>query len=78
MKKVSLWLRPGKKLAETYGASFVEASAYDGANVEQAFLKLTEQIVTKKGGVPAEDGGMKDKLMNSRPGKQISKKCCKT
>lgn len=65
-------------MAETYSASFVEASAYDGTNVHESFSRLTEQIVSRKGGIPAEEGGMTDKIRNSRTGKQISKKCCKT
>jgi Ras-related protein Rab-8A len=44
----------GKKLAEEYKIPFMETSAKDNINVQEAFLHITKDVVS---GLPSENGG---------------------
>jgi len=42
----------GEALASDYGVPFIETSARDNTNIEEAFLKLAQIISEKHGGLP--------------------------
>lgn len=68
----------GKALAEKYKVPFLEASSFDGTNVDPAFQQLSEMILAKgfKNGADSNDKGerINPKKQNQSGGK---KKCCK-
>jgi hypothetical protein len=77
MKRVDLFANLGKSLANQFSVPFIEASAFDGTNVEHAFAELSRLILAKTGkakdpevGQRIKDGGPKEK--------SAKKKCCKS
>lgn len=64
----------GRALAEKFGMSFFETSAKSGQNVEDAFLKIADNVVENryKNAPPGGAGG--DDLLRPKTGKK--KGCC--
>ncbi|MCQ2821632.1 MAG: GTP-binding protein [archaeon] len=62
----------GMELAKKEGAEFIEVSAFTGDNVNEAFLKLTEQIL-KSGSGDKKDG---DGFALGSGEQKKGKKCC--
>lgn len=75
-KKVSSDLL-GQQLAEKHKVPFIEASAYDGTNVEFAFHKIAELVIQKGGKGHVDSGPSGDKLSDKIGKKLRNKKCCK-
>ncbi|GMM49851.1 Rab family GTPase [Starmerella bacillaris] len=64
-----------KEFADSMGVQFIEASAKDSTNVEQAFLEMARQIKER---LPTNGsgGGDKDKVNLGRPVQESSGGCC--
>lgn len=64
-----------KEFADSMGVQFIEASAKDSTNVEQAFLAMARQIKER---LPSNGtgGGDKDKVNLGRPVQESSGGCC--
>jgi len=62
----------GKALADSLGIPFIETSAKEAINVEQAFMTMTEELVRRKGAT-APRGGNGMSMSSDRP---VGKKGC--
>lgn len=69
----------GLELANRYKAPFIEASAFDGTNVEASFLKLGEVMMVKGFNKPQDiHNGDRIRGSDNKERSQSNKKCCKT
>lgn len=69
-----------KEFADSMGISFIETSAKQSTNVQEAFLTMAAQIKERLGGSGANDGGSNEKAgVNLRGGQSVSQSnsgCC--
>ena len=65
----------GQALADSLGIPFIETSAKEATNVEQVFMAMTEELVSKKGAgqMGTRGGSVSVSARNATPGK---KGCC--
>ena len=71
----------GQELADHYNVRFMETSAKDSKNVEQAFTLMTREIknkvaVTQSNRTPAQPAAQTAKLSGAKQVKQEKKGCC--
>jgi Ras-related protein Rab-1A len=68
----------GKELADTYGMKFIETSAKNATNVDEAFLTMTKEILRIKSSKPEKED--KKQGLSLSDGKEIKNssgnKCC--
>ena len=64
----------GKRLAEEYGIPFLETSAKDNINVEDAFMKITRIVIPTLG--PAAPKIQLNQKSNNSSSSGGGKKCC--
>ena len=72
----------GNEMAEHYGLRFVETSAKESRNVDQAFDRMCHEILKVRNSVPRQpSNGEIQPVVNLRDGKKLNKKspesrCC--
>ena len=66
----------GKAFADTLGIPFIETSAKEATNVEQAFMTMTEELVARKGSSGGNSGRGGSVSVSDRATAKGKKSCC--
>lgn len=69
-------LLPLQEYADSLGIPFLETSAKNATNVEQAFMTMAAEIKNRMGPSPAPPGPSNVKINSSTPVKQGGGGCC--
>jgi len=65
-----------QEYADSLGIPFLETSAKNATNVEQAFMTMAAEIKNRMGPAPAQPGTSNVKINSSTPVKQSGGGCC--
>ena len=66
----------GKAFADSLGISFIETSAKEATNVEQAFMAMTEELVSRKGSAKSSGRGAGSVSVSGDATAGRKKGCC--